>query len=109
MLRLADPQWLPIETTLSGRTYAGLIRNWRAAGYAVHIVFLRLPTVDEAIERVAQRVRLGGHHVPEDTIRRRFAQGWRNFEDVYRHLADSWAVYDASGDVPVLIQRKTAS
>ena len=43
------------ETTLSGRGYAPLIQAWQAAGYRVHRVFLRLPTVEMAVERVAAR------------------------------------------------------
>lgn len=93
-----------IETTLAGRTYAGLMRSWRAAGYRIHIVFLRLPHADQAVERVAQRVRLGGHNVPADVIRRRFDQGWCNFNEIYRGLADSCSVYDSSGIAPVLIE-----
>jgi predicted ABC-type ATPase len=96
-----------IETTLAGRTYASLMRSWRASGYEIHIVFLRLPSAENALDRVAQRVRLGGHHVPADIVRRRFEQGWRNFTGIYRDLADSWAVYDSSGATPVLIEKGT--
>jgi len=104
-----DGRDFAIETTLAGRTYAGLIRSWRAAGYDVRIVFLRLMLVEQAIDRVAQRVRLGGHHVPEDIVRRRFDQGWRHFNDLYRRLATSWTVYDASGEAPVLIEQGVGS
>jgi predicted ABC-type ATPase len=92
-----------IETTLSGRSYLNLIRSWKAAGYSVKIIFLKLPSVDEAIARVLYRVRSGGHHVPEDVIRRRFAQGWANFEDLYRPLVDAWVVFDSSASIPVRI------
>jgi predicted ABC-type ATPase len=54
------------ETTLSGRSYAQLIRNWRQQGYNIKLFFLRLPTEEMAIERVQQRVAVGGHNVPED-------------------------------------------
>ena len=30
-------------------------------------------------------------------------RGWRNFEAAYRHLVDSWAVYDNQGRLPKLI------
>jgi predicted ABC-type ATPase len=92
-----------IETTLAGRTYAGLIRSWRQAGYRVRIVFLRLPDADFAVARVAQRVRLGGHNVPEQTIRRRFDAGLRNFASEYRAMVDSWSMYDSSIEPPELI------
>jgi|ERR1051326_414666 predicted ABC-type ATPase len=91
------------ETTLAGRRYAQLIPRWQRAGYRVHLIFLQLRNEAMAIERVAERVRQGGHSVPEDVIRRRFKQGWRNFETIYRGLVDSWNLYDNSGEQPQLI------
>ncbi|MEA2326284.1 MAG: hypothetical protein QOE68_1243, partial [Thermoanaerobaculia bacterium] len=63
------------ETTLSGHTYIRRIRSWRSAGFVVKILFLSLRNPDEAIARVAARVQHGGHDVPADVIRRRFATG----------------------------------
>src|SRR5665647_1783091 len=57
------------ETTLSGVTYAQMIPVWRIAGYTVKLIFLSLPDVEIAIERVATRVIQGGHNVPEEVIR----------------------------------------
>ncbi len=91
------------ETTLSGRRHARRIPRWQEQGYRVKLFFLRLPTPETAIARVARRVSEGGHDVPEPVIRRRFDAGWRNFEGIYRDLVDAWAVYDNSGDVPKLV------
>ena len=93
------------ETTLSGRRHARRIPLWQERGYRVKLFFLRLPTPEVAIARVAQRVSEGGHDVPEPVIRRRFHAGWRNFEGIYRDLVDAWAVYDNSGDVPILVSQ----
>lgn len=95
------------ETTLAGRFYSRLIPKWRADQYQVHLVFLRLDTPELAIERVAVRIAQGGHNVPEPVIRRRFAQGWRNFHDLYRPLVDSWQLYDNSGGLPRLLEAGT--
>ncbi len=92
------------ETTLSGRGYAHLIPAWQAAGYAVHLVFLRLPTAELAIERVAVRVAQGGHDVPAEIIRRRFVKGWRYFQDIYRPLVNSWQLFDNSGEETRLME-----
>lgn len=46
--------------------------------------------------RVAERVRQGGHNVPEDVIRRRFERGLSNFFTLYQAVADSWQVFDNS-------------
>lgn len=89
------------ETTLSGRGYVNHIRQWRSAGYRVKLIFLQLNNAEEAIARVAQRVRQGGHNIPEATIRRRFAAGRDNFEQLYAPLVDAWALYDNSGAEPL--------
>ena len=91
------------ETTLSGRGYARQIPSWQEMGYRVKLFFLRLPTPERAMGRVAQRVAEGGHDVPEQVIRRRFAAGWYNFEHLYRDLVDEWALYDNSGVAPELL------
>jgi predicted ABC-type ATPase len=91
------------EATLAGRRYARLIPRWQAAGYQVHLIFLRLPDADMAVARVAVRVAQGGHHVAEEMIRRRFVQGWANFQNLYRELVDSWQLYDNSGEHAVLV------
>jgi predicted ABC-type ATPase len=91
------------ETTLSGRGYLRLIREWQNAGYRVKLIFLQLASAEEAIARVAQRVMQGGHNIPEDVIRRRFAAGMHNFERLYAPAVDAWALYDNAGSNPVLI------
>ena len=84
------------ETTLSGRGYMRAIRQWKTAGYRVELFFLSLPSVEFAVERVAQRVQQGGHNIPANVIERRFHAGLSNFEQVYKPLADAWMLLDAS-------------
>jgi predicted ABC-type ATPase len=92
------------ETTLSGRGYARLIPIWQEAGYMVKLFFLQLLSPELAIARVRQRVKEGGHNVPEDTIRRRFSSGWDNFEGIYKTIVNEWACYDNSTNKPKLIE-----
>jgi predicted ABC-type ATPase len=94
------------ESTLSGLTYVRRLRSWRQAGYRVEIVYLRLESPRLALRRVAARVLQGGHDVPRVDVLRRFDRSWKNFENVYRHLADSWTVYDNSGKSSQLLERK---
>lgn len=93
-----------LETTLAGHVYARQIPVWKAKGYRVSMVFLKLPNAEMAVERVAARVLQGGHDIPEDVIRRRFDAGWRNFEGVYKPLLDAWQVFDCSGEDPILLE-----
>ena len=91
------------ETTLSGRAYARQIPQWRALGYRVALFFLSLPSADMAVQRVAERVRQGGHNIPAATIRRRFEAGWRLLTEVYQPLVDQWVLFDNAGEEPVLM------
>jgi len=86
-----------IETTLAGRSHAQRLR-WlkHELGYSVELIFVWLPNADLAVARVANRVRQGGHNVPETTIRRRFSQGIRNFARYYAPIADRWAILDGT-------------
>jgi predicted ABC-type ATPase len=95
------------ESTLSGRAYIKRIQQWKADGYRISIFYLRLSSPDLAVERVQNRVLEGGHFVPPEIVRRRYEAGWANFQDIYRPLADSWAVYDNSDEGPVLLERGT--
>lgn len=85
-----------VETTLAGRTYTRAIPNWQEAGYEVALFFLSLPSPDHSIKRVASRVAQGGHHIPENVIRRRFSAGIENFFTRYKNLVDYWYLYDNS-------------
>jgi predicted ABC-type ATPase len=84
------------ETTLASRSFAPWLKSLVDSAYAIHLVFLWLPSADAAVNRVAQRVRLGGHDVPEATIRRRYVAGLRNFFTLYRPIATTWRMYDNS-------------
>ncbi len=92
------------ETTLSGRSYLRMIRDWRNQKYHVKLIFLSLVSPEEAIARIAERVAQGGHHVPDDVVRRRFAAGLLNFETLYRYEVNFWRRYNNSGQAPVLIE-----
>jgi predicted ABC-type ATPase len=101
---VASGESFAFETTLAGVAYLRHIREWRQRGYHVSLFFLRLPNPEAAIARVASRVRQGGHDIPEDVIRRRFAAGLRNLEKAYKAAVNAWAVYDNVGKSPILLE-----
>lgn len=94
------------ETTLSGRSYVRLLTEMQQQGYRVALFFLWLPSADMAVSRVANRVRQGGHNVPEGDIRRRYVSGKRNLFQLYRPLVDAWWLYDASQSPLELIAKE---
>lgn len=100
---VAQRETFSIETTLSGLNYRSRIQDWRRQGYLVKLFFLWLPSADVAVARVAHRVSLGGHDIPEDVIRRRFERGWENFQMYYKQLVDEWQIYDATPTPAILL------
>lgn len=92
----ADKKDFAFETTLATRSYERWIKNLQLQGYRFQLVYLWLKTADLAVARVRERVRMGGHGIPEETIRRRYERGRRNFFKIYQPLADAWKAYDVS-------------
>ena len=93
------------ETTLSGLGYLSRLRRWRDDGYRLELIYLKLTHVQLSLERVAARVRAGGHNVPEADIRRCFNRSWNNLLKHYQPLADASWVFDVSGITPKLINQ----
>ena len=83
-----------IESTLSGKTYVAMIREAKAQGYRFLLHYIRIGSGDQAVGRVELRVKLGGHDVPEDDIRRRFERSRKHFIEGYVPLADEWGLWD---------------
>jgi predicted ABC-type ATPase len=91
------------ETTLAGRSYARLLKRLKERGYQITLFFLWLPSAELAVSRVRNRVRQGGHDIPDEVIRRRFRLGIANFHFLYRPLADIWSLYNAAEFPPTTI------
>lgn len=85
-----------LESTLSSRSLAPRIVKLRANGYVVHLIFLWLVDANLAVKRVAERVKAGGHGIPEEIVRRRYTRSIGNFFNIYRPIADSWLMLDNS-------------
>ena len=85
-----------LESTLSSRSLATWIARLQADDYVFHLIYLWLSSADLAVQRVAERVRQGGHHVPAATVRRRYTRSLSNFFNIYRPIADSWLMLDNS-------------
>lgn len=83
-----------IETTLSTKSYAKLIDSAHEKGFKVQLLFFWLPSPEVAIERVAQRVKEGGHNIPRDVIIRRYYAGIDNLFKIFMDKVDSWLLVD---------------
>jgi predicted ABC-type ATPase len=94
-----------VETVLSTAKYRRLVEKAKRLGFEIQLIYVLLESVELNVDRVALRVRRGGHAVPEDKIRSRYetslAQlGW------FFTQSDLALIYDNSGASPRLVGQK---
>lgn len=94
------------ETTLAARTFAQFMSVCKTRGYRINLIYLWLPSADLAVERVARRVSSGGHHIPEEVVRRRYERGLKNLVELYLPIADGWMIFDNSGESLRLVAKR---
>ena len=85
------------ESTLSSRTFAKFLGDCKTRGYRVVLFYMTLPSSDLAVQRVALRVKQGGHHIPSVDVHRRFQRSLNNLFELYLPLSDRWSVLDNAG------------
>lgn len=95
---LALQEDFAIETTLATKSYANFIKRAQEVGYFVTLIYFWLDSPELAVRRVEQRVRFGGHNVPEDVVRRRYYAGMRNLFSMFIPISDYWILIDNSVD-----------
>ncbi|MCH5227741.1 MAG: zeta toxin family protein [Muribaculaceae bacterium] len=83
-----------LETTLATRSYLKFIEKAKDLGYKVVLLFFWLESPDFAKERVTNRVKEGGHNIPEEVIERRYWLGLKNLFEIFMLKVDSWSLYD---------------
>ncbi|MCQ2181324.1 MAG: zeta toxin family protein [Bacteroidales bacterium] len=83
-----------IETTLATRSLLCIIEEAKSLGYSVTVIYFWLKSPEIAIDRVAARVKAGGHNIPEEVVRRRYRMGLKYFFDTYSPVCDKWVLAD---------------
>jgi predicted ABC-type ATPase len=99
---IAEGEDVAVETVLSSDKFVGAVRAARVREYHTRLIYIGLPSVELAIERVAQRVQLGGHDVPEAKIRSR----WKRTHDMLKQMlseVDDVIVFSNGGLEPALV------
>ena len=99
---IAAQRSFAFETTLASRSITRLIAAAKGRQFRVQLFFLALPSPGIAVDRVARRVEMGGHGIPEKTIVRRYHRGLRNFFKRYSGMVDSWRFYDNTTELRLL-------
>ena len=101
---LAEGADFAFETTLATPFLCEIYRTGTRERLLCNPTLFWLPTPEQAIERVATRVSEGGHNIPSDVIRRRYANGIRNLVTLYTPSCNFWTIYDnSSADAEIKI------
>jgi len=93
------------ETTLSTKSFIPLLKSFKENGSILTLIFLYLTEPQLAVQRIEERTRRGGHHIPPEVVMRRYYRGLKNFKTFFLPIANSWLVFDNSGDAPILVAR----
>ena len=104
---LKQGETFAIETTLATRSYRNLVLQAQSLGYKVHLVFFYLPSPQVAINRVAHRVRHGGHFISDDVVVRRYYLGLKNLKNIFVPIVDTWMIYGFKDDDYIMICKGT--
>lgn len=105
--RIRERETFAFETTLSARSYRETILFAQALGYHVALLFFWLESVEMAIDRVARRVKEGGHNIDTEVIRRRYNRGIKNLFEIYIPLVSETMIYNNSFGIPELVVSKS--
>lgn len=95
---LCEGRELLVETTLSGRNAFGYIRDARQLGYDIRLLYIGTENVNINLRRIEARVARGGHDVPPEDVRRRWARSFTNLPPAMK-AADRTGLFDNSRDV----------
>jgi len=100
---VASNQDFAIETTLAGRSYLKLIKQLKATGWVVELIYLALPSMEMSKQRVAERVAHGGHNIPTKDIERRFSRSLNNLLQQFSKMVDRCLCFMNDDDKPMLV------
>ena len=85
------------ETVMSHPNKVALLEQAQRAGYRTYLYFIATDDPEINISRVRNRVKLGGHSVPEDRITSRYYRSLDLLMDAVQHTNRAY-VFDNSGE-----------
>jgi len=103
---LAEGRSIAVETVLSSEKFIPVVVAARRRKYQTRLIYVALPSVDEALARIASRVRSGGHDVPSDSVQTRWSKSHDNLVRLLP-LIDDVLVFSNAASIPVLVAERT--
>lgn len=93
------------ETTLSGHRTAQTARRAREDGYYIRMYYVGLSSAEDSIERIANRVRKGGHSIPDSDVLRRYGSRIESLANILPYCDEATFFDNDNGFVEVAVYR----
>lgn len=96
------------ETVMSTPAKIELMREAKANGYHVHLIYVTTQDPEINVGRVLDRVEKGGHAVPPEKTKARYQRAMQLLMEAVQ-VTDTAKIYNNSFDIPILIMEKTSN
>lgn len=93
------------ETTLTGKSIIKFIDQVKEKGYKVHLFYVGVNSPEIAKERIAGRVKKGGHDIPNETVERRYYESIENLKIILSKV-DLAEIYDNSNSYTLVVTKR---
>lgn len=87
------------ETTLTTKSYISILKKAKDIGYNIVLYYFWIDSVELALKRISDRVKKGGHDVPEEAVNRRYFRSLDNLTNLFIPISDYWFILDNTKQV----------
>ena len=87
------------ETTLTTKSYVNLIKKTKEKKYKIILFYFWLSSVELALARIDDRVKKGGHNIPNEVVIRRYERSLDNLVNLFIPISDKWYIKDNSSEI----------
>ncbi len=94
-----------VETTLASKNYLKVIEELKQGGWEIELLYLYLPSVELSIQRVAERVKNGGHNIATVDIKRRYNRSLNNLINEYIPIVDGVTLISNQNDNNIILTK----
>lgn len=104
---IKNKQNFAIETTLSSKNYIKIIKQLQQDNWQVDMIYLYLPSVNLSMDRVAERVKSGGHNIPQKDILRRYEKSIHHLMHNYFDIVNNIICFDNQDDREIIFSKNS--
>ena len=89
------------ETTLSGHRILNTVKQAIEKGYYIRLYYVGLNSVEESLVRIENRVKKGGHNIPDSDVKRRFNKRFEDLTAILQYCDEATFFDNENGFVAV--------